>query len=66
MGIRQGDADVMERVHEVCWDTEQNEFEVLIQIVGTRIEQGNSPPIGYRTWTEVLLDIVRKREHKTA
>ena len=27
MGTRQGEADVMERVHEVCWDTEQNEIE---------------------------------------
>ena len=64
MGIRQGEADVMERVHEVCWDTEHNEIEAIIQIVGTRIEQRNSPPIGYRTWTEVLLDIVRKREQR--
>ena len=55
------EVDVMERVHEVCWDTEQNEIEALMLIVGTRIEQRNSPPIGYSTWTEVLIDIVRKR-----
>ena len=61
MGIRQGEADVMERVHEVCCDTEQNEIEAIMLIVGSRIEQRNSPPIGYGTWTEVLIDVVRKR-----
>lgn len=61
MVTRLGEADVMDRVHEVCWDTEQNEIEALMLIVGTRIEQRNSPPIGYSNWTEVLIDIVRKR-----
>jgi hypothetical protein len=61
MGIRQGEADVMERVHEVSWDTEENEIEAIILILGGRIEQRNSPPIGYGTWTEVLIEVVRKR-----
>ncbi len=61
MGIRQGEADVMDRVHEVSLDTEQNEIEALMLIVGTRIEQKKFPPIGYSAWTEVLIDIVRKR-----
>ena len=61
METLQGEADVMERVHEVCWETEQHEIEALMLIVGTRIEQRNSPPIGYSTWTEVLIDIVRKQ-----
>ena len=59
MGIRQGGADVMARVHEVCRDTELDEIEALMLIVGTRIEQRDSPPIGYRTWKDVLIDIVR-------
>ena len=61
MGIRQGEPDVMERVHEVCRETEQNEIEAIMLIVGSRIERRNSPPIGYGTWTEVLIDVVRKR-----
>lgn len=49
----------MARVHEVCWDTELDEIEALMLIVGTRIEQRDSPPIGYKTWKDVLIDIVR-------
>jgi len=60
MEIRQGENDVMDRVHEVCGDTEQNEIEALMLIVGTRIEQRDSTPIGYGDGKDVLIDIVRK------
>ena len=41
MLIRQGEADVMDRVHEVCWDTEQNEIALPGQ--ATRFAPSDAP-----------------------